>query len=150
MTEILLSTQNAEGFMSAEDEIEKYDPAETIVRYLGGKDHVAKILDLSRGAVYYWMVGRDRGGSSGVISLKNIRKLLEYADANMIDLRATDFVESFRLKAIMSKYSTPRARKTCVVCKKGCHDPVPQYLAPWMIEECKRGVKKRNARSRKK
>lgn len=135
--------------MSIEDDIEKYDPADTIVQYLGGKEHVAEVLDLSRSGVYYWMVGRDRGGAGGVISLKHIRRLLAYADENAIDLRAHDFVDSFRLKALMTEYIKPRARQTCALCLKGCHDPVAPFAAPWMLGAAKLGEHRRGRRKKK-
>lgn len=78
----------------------KYDPAQTIIRFMGGAQTVAAIVGKHPTRVYKWAIGRDRPeGQGGIIPARDQVKLLNYCRENNIDLRPDDFFSSERLKA---------------------------------------------------
>ena len=67
------------------------DPARTIIDKCGGVHAVAAITGRDVTRVYRWMYPRDKGGSDGEIPHSAVRKLLDHAARNGIDLRPDDF-----------------------------------------------------------
>lgn len=79
----------------------KYEPANTIIRYLGGARSVATIVGKHPSRIYKWALGPDHAeGQSGVIPARDQIKLLEYCKRNGIDLRPEDFFSANRLKSL--------------------------------------------------
>jgi hypothetical protein len=70
------------------------EPAKSIIGKLGGPEKVAEITGRHISRVYRWMYSAARGGTGGVIPHGEARKLLDYADANGIDLQPADFFAS--------------------------------------------------------
>jgi len=75
------------------------EPATKIIRRLGGPPVVAKITDTAYTAPYRWQAPREKGGTGGNIPQKYHRKLLDYAHAKRIKLRASDFLPVRRSQA---------------------------------------------------
>lgn len=69
-----------------------FEPAATIVSKLGGPTAVASIVGVHRTRVSNWMRDRSSGGTGGVIPMKHVAKLLEYAKSNGVDIKAEDFI----------------------------------------------------------
>jgi hypothetical protein len=67
------------------------EPANTIIKLLGGPTAVAEVAKVHRTRVSNWMRPREKGGTGGVIPHWHVPKLLAYAAANDIDLKETDF-----------------------------------------------------------
>ena len=70
------------------------EPAQTIIRKLGGPNAVAGIVEVHRTRVSSWQRSRDSGGTDGRIPQNHIPKLLAFARENGIDLSAADFLEA--------------------------------------------------------
>lgn len=75
------------------------EPAHTIVGRLGGEVAVAKIAGVAVTAPYRWQQPKAKGGTGGVIPHWHVAKLLAHAEANGIDLSATDFAPVVALEA---------------------------------------------------
>lgn len=69
------------------------DPANAIIRKMGGAPAVAEITGRSVSRVYRWTYPRDRGGTGGVIPHDEARKLLAFACDHGIDLAPGEFFE---------------------------------------------------------
>lgn len=67
------------------------EPAESIIKRLGGPSVVAKIAGVHRTRVSNWKRPAEKGGSDGRIPSKHIQKLLGHAADNKIELTAADF-----------------------------------------------------------
>lgn len=79
----------------------KVDPAHTIIRFLGGANRIAAVLGCDATRVYRWEYPAGRNeGKDGMIPPKDARKLLEYAEAEGIDLKPEDFFDAGRLRAL--------------------------------------------------
>lgn len=105
------------------------DPAATIIKYLGGCEHVAKITDKTYQAIWRAARPRNRGGGGGVLSGDIQLKLLDFARLHRVSLSATDFYNPTRLQQIMM---TPIQPHHCIICGVGCESPVPYSKAWWM------------------
>lgn len=67
------------------------EPAETIIRKLGGPSAVAKIVGVHRTRVSSWKRARVSGGTGGRVPQNHIEVLLAYAQSHGIELSADDF-----------------------------------------------------------
>lgn len=67
-------------------------PAEEIVRKLGGPTAVAKIVGVHRTRVSNWMRPREKGGTGGVIPHWHATKLLNYARDHGVAVTPNDFL----------------------------------------------------------
>ena len=67
------------------------EPARSIIERLGGVDVVAGITGKHRTRVFRWMYPPDRGGTGGMIPLREIPKLLKFATSTGKRLRHADF-----------------------------------------------------------
>lgn len=82
----------------------KVDPAHTIITFLGGANKVAGILGCDATRVYRWTYPAGvNEGKDGMIPTKDMHRLLAYATASKLDLRAQDFIDPSRLKALIAK-----------------------------------------------
>lgn len=70
--------------------IEHLDPARSIIRKIG-VDVVASVTGKHVSRVYRWMYPKERGGTGGLIPHGDALVLLEYAQANDVELTANDF-----------------------------------------------------------
>lgn len=68
------------------------EPAQTIIKRLGGPSKVAEIASVHRTRVSNWKRPKAFGGTGGVIPQSHHIALLDYAAANSIDLKAEDFL----------------------------------------------------------
>lgn len=85
----------------------KYEPAQSIINFLGGAQIVSEIVGKHPTRVYKWAIGRDRPeGQGGLVPARDQVKLLNYCREHNIDLRPEDFFSSERLNAQL-----PRKRK---------------------------------------
>ena len=69
------------------------EPAQTIIKLLGGPGVVAGIVGVHRTRVSNWKRPRGLGGTGGVIPQRYHRTLLDYAAENSVELNAEDFLE---------------------------------------------------------
>jgi hypothetical protein len=75
------------------------EPAQTIIRKLGGPSSVAEMLDLHRTRVSAWQRSRASGGTGGQIPQRHIRRLLDQAKRRGIALRLADFFVEARRRS---------------------------------------------------
>ena len=68
------------------------EPASSIIARLGGEKVVSEITGKAYTAPYRWQHAVEKGGTGGLIPQKHHRVLLNYAEANGIDLIPADFV----------------------------------------------------------
>jgi hypothetical protein len=68
------------------------EPAQSIIRALGGPTVVSGILNIHRTRVSSWQRSREAGGTGGSVPQRYHRILLDHADANGIALSADDFL----------------------------------------------------------
>ena len=68
-------------------------PAQTIIRKLGGPSAVAKIVGVHRTRVSSWQRPRAAGGTGGRVPQDHIPALLKHARENGLDLNAADFLD---------------------------------------------------------
>lgn len=81
----------------------KADPAYTVVKFLGGAATVAAILECDVTRVYRWQYPAGKNeGKGGLIPSKDAYRLLQHAAAACIDLRAEDFFDAARLRAVLA------------------------------------------------
>jgi len=69
----------------------RMEPAQRIIKKLGGPSAVAALLNLHRTRVSSWQRSRASGGTGGEIPQRHIRPLLEHAKERGIALRLADF-----------------------------------------------------------
>ncbi len=67
------------------------EPAQTIIRKLGGPTAVAEIVGIHRTRVSSWQRARDAGGTGGRVPQAHIDKLLDFARVKGIPLSAEEF-----------------------------------------------------------
>lgn len=67
------------------------EPAQTIVRSLGGPTIVAQELGIHRTRVSNWQRPREAGGTGGVVPQKHIPALIRLADVRGVKLSTADF-----------------------------------------------------------
>lgn len=72
------------------------EPARSIIGRLGGVDVVASITGKHRTNVFRWMYPPNRGGTGGMIPLREIPKLLKFAKTSGKRLRHSDFFTTAR------------------------------------------------------
>lgn len=70
------------------------EPAQTIIRKLGGPSVVAKIVGVHRTRVSSWQRDRARGGTGGRIPQNHIPALLAYASEHGLPLAPEEFYVS--------------------------------------------------------
>jgi hypothetical protein len=68
------------------------EPASSIIKKLGGEAKVSEITGTAYTAPYRWQRPKNKGGTGGLIPQGHHPILLSYAQANGIDLVATDFL----------------------------------------------------------
>jgi len=68
------------------------EPAQTIIKRLGGPAVVSKITGTAYTAPYRWQQPRDKGGTDGLIPQRYHPALLGYARDNDIPLVADEFL----------------------------------------------------------
>jgi hypothetical protein len=68
------------------------EPANTIIKRLGGPSEVAKIADVHRTRVYGWMRPKSAGGTGGIIPFRHVPLLIEAARSKGIVMSADDFL----------------------------------------------------------
>ncbi|TPN69768.1 hypothetical protein [Mesorhizobium sp. B1-1-5] len=66
------------------------EPAKSIIAKVG-IENIAKITGKHVSRVYRWMYSKERGGTGGLIPQGEQPVILEYAEANGIDLTHRDF-----------------------------------------------------------
>jgi hypothetical protein len=69
------------------------EPAQTIIRKLGGPSAVASLLGIHRTRVSSWQRSRESGGTGGRIPQNHITTLLAHAREVGVDLSAGDFLD---------------------------------------------------------
>lgn len=68
------------------------EPAQSIIKALGGPQHVAGVVGVHRTRVSNWSRAKQAGGTGGVIPLKHIPALLKEAATRGVVLSADDFL----------------------------------------------------------
>lgn len=68
------------------------EPAQTIVKKLGGPNAVAEIAGVHRTRVSNWMRPKEAGGTGGMIPFKHVPALIAAASAQGVELKADDFL----------------------------------------------------------
>lgn len=68
------------------------EPAQTIIRKLGGEAVVSEITGTAYTAPYRWQHSRERGGTGGLIPQKHHPRLLAFAMAKGIALSPSEFL----------------------------------------------------------
>ena len=68
------------------------EPAQTIIRKLGGPSVVARIVGIHRTRVSSWQRSRAAGGTGGHIPQRHIPTLLAFAREKKADVTAEDFL----------------------------------------------------------
>lgn len=79
----------------------KHEPANTIIKFLGGASAVANILSMHKSWIYRWVQPTQKKGTGGLIPAKHQNALLNYCEKNGIDLRPDDFFKSERLQRLL-------------------------------------------------
>jgi hypothetical protein len=69
-----------------------FEPASSVIKKLGGPKIVAGIVGVHRTRVSNWSRSREVGGTGGMIPMKHVARLLDFAKENGIDLSAEDFI----------------------------------------------------------
>lgn len=70
----------------------RMEPAQTVIKLLGGTGLVAGIVGVHRTRVSNWKRPRKLGGTDGLIPQSHHRTLLDFAERNGIPLSAEDFL----------------------------------------------------------
>ena len=76
-------------------------PAHHVIRKFGGPDGklsigiklVAQVTGANPTTVYRWMLPRERGGTDGLIPVRQQKKLFEYATENHLPLASAGFFD---------------------------------------------------------
>lgn len=68
------------------------EPAHKIITALGGPSAVANRLGLHRTRVSKWQAPRGAGGTGGLIPMKHVQSLMEFAREQNVKLTAEDFL----------------------------------------------------------
>jgi hypothetical protein len=68
------------------------EPAQTIIRNLGGAPAVARITGVHRTRVYSWTWPKSAGGTGGTIPFNHVPALIEAARTKGVELSADDFL----------------------------------------------------------
>jgi len=70
------------------------EPAQSIIRKLGGAPEVARIAGVHRTRVYSWTWPKSAGGTGGTVPFNHVPALIDAATAKGIPLSAADFLPS--------------------------------------------------------
>lgn len=70
----------------------RMDPADSIIRKLGGYRTVARITGKHVTRVYSWTYPKEKGGTGGTIPMAVAIELLEHAQQAKLPLSAQDFL----------------------------------------------------------
>lgn len=70
------------------------EPAQTIIKKLGGPSAVAEVVGIHRTRVSSWQRSRETGGTGGRIPQNHISALLEHARAKGLALTADDLLRT--------------------------------------------------------
>lgn len=81
------------------------EPASSVIKRLGGEAKVSEITRRGTTAPYKWQYPIDKGGTGGLIPQRLHRVLLDYAEANGIDLLPTDFLPGVEPRPIQEPAS---------------------------------------------
>lgn len=68
------------------------EPAQTIIRSLGGPNAVAKITGVHRTRVSNWMRPKESGGTGGMVPFKHVPAIIAEAKTRGVELSADDFL----------------------------------------------------------
>jgi len=68
------------------------EPAQTIIRNLGGPNVVARIAGVHRTRVSNWMRPKESGGTGGMVPFKHVPAMIAAAKEKGIELSADDFL----------------------------------------------------------
>ena len=69
------------------------EPAQTIIRKLGGPNAVAEVVGVHRTRVSNWQRSRAAGGTDGLVPQKHHAALLAFARDKGIELKPEEFVQ---------------------------------------------------------
>lgn len=67
------------------------EPASSIIKKLGGHAVVSQITRTARPTPYNWEKAREQKGTGGIIPLRHVQVLLDYARTQQISLKYEDF-----------------------------------------------------------
>ena len=67
-----------------------YTQARHIINKFGGTSAVAKILNITRNAVYRWTIPRHKGGTDGLVPTKSLQTLIDASRAEGVLLSEED------------------------------------------------------------
>lgn len=68
------------------------NPAETVIRALGGVCKTARLLNRDKSAISKWKASRDNGGTGGLVPSSLQKQILDIARAHGIYLTADELV----------------------------------------------------------
>lgn len=68
------------------------EPAQSIIRKLGGPNVVAEIAGVHRTRVSNWARPKESGGTGGTIPFRHVPKLIEAAHERGVEISADDFL----------------------------------------------------------
>jgi hypothetical protein len=68
------------------------NPAAVVIARLGGEAVVSSITGTAYTAPYRWQAAREKGGTGGLIPQRHHRRLIDYARAKGIPLKAEEFL----------------------------------------------------------
>ncbi|MCC5777883.1 hypothetical protein H7H48_02375 [Nitratireductor sp. B36] len=68
------------------------EPAQSIIKNLGGPSAVAEIAGVHRTRVSNWSRAKEKGGTGGIIPFKHVPALLAAAKEKNVALSADDFL----------------------------------------------------------
>lgn len=86
------------------------EPAQTIVRKLGGPNAVADITGVHRTRVSNWMRPKEAGGTGGTIPFKHVPALIAAAKDAGVELQADDFLPALVPAPAASDVAAPAER----------------------------------------
>jgi len=69
------------------------EPAQTIIRKLGGPSVVARVVGVHRTRVSSWKRSRASGGTDGQVPQRHISKLFTFAREQDVELSVNDFIK---------------------------------------------------------
>lgn len=75
------------------------EPANTIIKRMGGAAEVAKIAGVQRASVYKWTWSKDRGGTGGLIPMNKIADLIAATADTDCPLTFADFAPRLKQEA---------------------------------------------------
>lgn len=70
----------------------RYEPADTIIKSLGGPTYVAKLVGKSLHTVMRWRMAREKGGTGGVIPSRHVPILMRDVRRRNVQISADLFI----------------------------------------------------------